>query len=551
MASLKDTNTRLTDSVQYGEPVVTGGGGGGTPSDTVASATSYGISSAAGSATDYARGDHQHGTPSLPTYTDVGAAAASHTHAESDITNLVTDLARKAASSHTHAIADTTGLQTALDGKAASSHTHAQADVTNLATDLAAKAPLASPALTGTPTAPTATGGTNTTQVATTAFVQDAIAGVSGGGTPASSVVSETSPGQSAAVGVATTYARGDHTHGTPALPTPASIGAVGGSGTPTYVPVFTGTATVGDSIIRQVASKVGIGIDPSGAVLHVAVDNAGTDVCANFDGYGTSYGSIRFRAARGTQASPSALTTDDEIGGFGGVARNSSGWNTVARAAVTFYAAQPQTSTNQGTYLTLSTTTNNTATRAERVRLHDDGKVSIGTTSKRQLLTVAGVIESTSGGFKFPDGTTQASAASNAPVGSIVMYGAAAAPADWLLCDGSAVSRTTYSALYAVIGTTYGTGDGSTTFNLPNLRQRFPLGKAASGTGATLGGTGGAIDHTHSVSGTTGTPSGSQTGDNNAGTNSFASETHTHSFSATSGTNNPPYLVVNFIIKT
>ena len=84
-------------------------------------------------------------------------------------------------------------------------------------------------------------------------------------------------------------------------------------------------------------------------------------------------------------------------------------------------------------------------------------------------------------------------------PTGAIVAYGGTDAPTGWLLCNGQAVSRTTYARLFAVIGTTYGAGDGSTTFNLPDLRQRFPLGKAASGTGSTLGATGGAIDHTHS----------------------------------------------------
>ena len=88
--------------------------------------------------------------------------------------------------------------------------------------------------------------------------------------------------------------------------------------------------------------------------------------------------------------------------------------------------------------------------------------------------------------------------AASGVPAGSIVAYGATTAPSGWLLCIGTAISRTTYSALFAIISTTYGVGDGSTTFNLPDLQQRFPLGKAAAGTGSTLGGTGGAIDHTH-----------------------------------------------------
>jgi microcystin-dependent protein len=85
-------------------------------------------------------------------------------------------------------------------------------------------------------------------------------------------------------------------------------------------------------------------------------------------------------------------------------------------------------------------------------------------------------------------------------PPGGIVMYGAATAPAGWLLCNGAAVSRSTYSGLFAIIGETFGAGNGSTTFNTPDFRQRMPLGVAASGTGNVLGllGIGGAIDHTH-----------------------------------------------------
>jgi microcystin-dependent protein len=89
-------------------------------------------------------------------------------------------------------------------------------------------------------------------------------------------------------------------------------------------------------------------------------------------------------------------------------------------------------------------------------------------------------------------------------PTGIISMYGGAInppttnPPSGWLYCNGAAYSRTSYAALFAVIGTAYGAGDGTTTFNVPDMQQRFPLGKAASGTGATLGGTGGAIDHTH-----------------------------------------------------
>ncbi len=98
-------------------------------------------------------------------------AAAGHTHAIGDVTGLQAALDGKAASSHAHAIVDVTGLQTALDGKAASAHAHVVSDVTGLQTVLDGKASLASPSLTGTPTAPTAASGTNTTQLATTAFV--------------------------------------------------------------------------------------------------------------------------------------------------------------------------------------------------------------------------------------------------------------------------------------------------------------------------------------------------------------------------------------------
>lgn len=80
-----------------------------------------------------------------------------------------------------------------------------------------------------------------------------------------------------------------------------------------------------------------------------------------------------------------------------------------------------------------------------------------------------------------------------NTPVGSISMYAGSTAPSGWLICDGSAVSRTDYADLFSVIGTTYGTGNGSTTFNLPNLKGRVPVGIDSSDTTFdTLGETGG-----------------------------------------------------------
>ena len=63
-------------------------------------------------------------------------------------------------------------------------------------------------------------------------------------------------------------------------------------------------------------------------------------------------------------------------------------------------------------------------------------------------------------------------------PTGAIIMFAGTTAPnADWLLCDGAAVSRTTFAALFTLVSTSFGIGDGSTTFNVPDLRGRAPIG--------------------------------------------------------------------------
>lgn len=106
-------------------------------------------------------------------------------------------------------------------------------------------------------------------------------------------------------------------------------------------------------------------------------------------------------------------------------------------------------------------------------------------------------------------------------PPGVTLPYAGTNAPNGWLLCYGQAVSRTSYSGLFAAIGVTYGNGDGSTTFNLPDCRGRAVFGKDNMGgvaanrvtagvsgiTGTTLGAVGGSEamhGHTHTVTGTT-----------------------------------------------
>lgn len=73
-----------------------------------------------------------------------------------------------------------------------------------------------------------------------------------------------------------------------------------------------------------------------------------------------------------------------------------------------------------------------------------------------------------------------------DAPIGAILAYGGMSAPAGWMICNGAAVSRTTYAALFAAIGTAFGAGDGSTTFNIPDLREATT--KGAGETGQTVG---------------------------------------------------------------
>ena len=71
-------------------------------------------------------------------------------------------------------------------------------------------------------------------------------------------------------------------------------------------------------------------------------------------------------------------------------------------------------------------------------------------------------------------------------PPGAVMFYAAATPPAGWYACDGSAKSRTTDAALFAVVGTTFGAGDGSTTFNVPDGRSRNVVA-AGQGTGLSL----------------------------------------------------------------
>ena len=159
---------------------------------------------------------------------------------------------------------------------------------------------------------------------------------------------------------------------------------------------------------------------------------------------------------------------------------------------------------------------------------------------------------------------------------GTINMWPTATAPSGFLLCTGQNVSRGTYAALFALLGTTFGAGDGSTTFTLPDYRNRMPIGAGDLYIPNGQGGSKDAIVVAHTHTGTTGGQSNTHTHDyqklvgasgtqypggafgvDATQTTTVNSTDHTHNFTTAStgasGTNAnlPPYIGIYFIIKT
>jgi microcystin-dependent protein len=129
-----------------------------------------------------------------------------------------------------------------------------------------------------------------------------------------------------------------------------------------------------------------------------------------------------------------------------------------------------------------------------------------------------------------------QTATASGVPAGAVMYFAMVAPPAGWLKANGAAVSRTTYAKLFAAIGTFYGPGDNSTTFNLPDLRGEFIRGLDDSrglDSNRTLGSVqlDGIKTHDHTFSGTSNGRSAAHV-HSVSGTTSYVSNDHTHSFS-------------------
>lgn len=184
---------------------------------------------------------------------------------------------------------------------------------------------------------------------------------------------------------------------------------------------------------------------------------------------------------------------------------------------------------------------------------------------SEESVVTVNDELRKTNENIK--DNAADISAINSVPAGSMTIWTTDTAPTGWLLCYGQAISRTTYATLFAVVSTTYGVGNGSTTFNVPDMRGRLPLGQDDMGGSSanvvteaeadSLGGTEGDEDgvaaHTHPITEQMYSEAGATTdhiadGGNSAG--ATLSITTDSTGDATAG-NMPPYITLNYIIKT
>jgi microcystin-dependent protein len=162
---------------------------------------------------------------------------------------------------------------------------------------------------------------------------------------------------------------------------------------------------------------------------------------------------------------------------------------------------------------------------------------------------------------------------------GELKMWPTATAPVGYLLCNGDLVSRTTYADLFSVIGTTYGAGDNTSTFALPNFLDKMPIGAGAIYSANTTGGSANSVvvSHTHTASSAVTDPGHLHTipenyetgtiqagsGTSGAGNRKLNDRTNNNTTGITVGTtvnsagvsgtnaNLPPYIGIHFIIRT
>tara|TARA_R110000796_G_scaffold109198_1_gene220541 strand:- start:1866 stop:2684 length:819 start_codon:yes stop_codon:yes gene_type:complete len=175
-----------------------------------------------------------------------------------------------------------------------------------------------------------------------------------------------------------------------------------------------------------------------------------------------------------GTKLNTNLDSLDNLLNGTTAIAPNLVGWK-VGGVAVTVTAGEINILDGvTATAAEINLLDGVTATTAE-INLLD------GVTATTAEINVLDGVTATAAEINYLDGVTSAIQTQiddvTAPSGTVIQFAGSSAPAGYLKANGNAVSRTTYAALFAAIGTTYGTGDGSTTFNLPDLRGEFVRG--------------------------------------------------------------------------
>ena len=313
-------------------------------------------------------------------------------------------------------------------------------------------APLASPALTGTPTAPTATAATNSTQIATTAYADAAVAALVDASPAALNTLNELAAALGDDASFSTTVA--------------TSIGLKANIASPT----FTGTVTSPTFNATSTANGGFQGIDADTAIL------------------------------------PSFTWTSDQNTGIWHAAADSIGFTTGGTNRITINSAGISGAGAGLTGLNGTNISSGTVAAARVATLNQNTNGSAAKWTTARTITLAGDLT----GNVSIDGSsnvTLTATAPTAPIGSVVMWAGTTAniPAGYAVANGAFLSTTTYAALYAIIGTRYGALSNST-FPLPNFTSNVPEGitgvPGASATKTTSASS--AVDtHTHSVNST------------------------------------------------
>ena len=338
-----------------------------------------------------------------------------------------------------------------------------------------------SPAFTGVPTAPTSANGTSTTQIATTQFVANSLNNInlSAYAQLASATFTGIVSGPTAALGTSTTQ-----------LATTAFV-----------------QNTFADINLSPYATKVDAALtgNPTAPTLASIFDTS-TSIATtgwvqsmynnvDYSKYATRISPVLLGIPSATTAPNGTSTTQLATTAF---VQNT--FNNIDLSPFATKVDAVLTGTPVAPTALVTTSTNQIAT-TNFVQLQKTSPAFTGVpiaptaafgTNTTQIATTAFVSAATAGFVS--------SQSVDELAGSIKMWGAATPPNNWALCNGQAVSRTTYATLFSRIGTTYGSGDGSTTFNLPNFVDRFPVGAGNGyGPGAIGGYTDAAvITHTH-----------------------------------------------------